>query len=309
MPRLPDNTLDVAIYCYGSEPEARDGKQAGGSGFLLGVRAYMPEPVEAEPLIPPRPPEPKLFDTALARWFCYAVTCKHVAKKAPVIRLNRYAGGVDIIPLRSEDWHCHDDYDLAIVAIEPKDPKTLMVPVEILLTPEESETLDVGIGDDVYSVGRFINHEGRQTNRPSVRFGNISVMPADPVIVKGIGPQEAYLVETRTIPGYSGSPVFLEIHPWELQWSGELRRNLADKGIPAVRLLGVSGGYLYRNEPVQVRIGGRRFDGWRAESNSGMMWCIPSWKLLELLNDPKIQAQRAAQRRIWQQHQPGGAPA
>src|SRR5271166_1331413 len=37
MPRIPDRYLDCVIYLYGSEADAEDGLQTGGSGFLVGV--------------------------------------------------------------------------------------------------------------------------------------------------------------------------------------------------------------------------------------------------------------------------------
>jgi hypothetical protein len=50
-------------------------------------------------------------------------------------------------------------------------------------------------------------HEGRQKNSPTARFGNIAQMPNEPVIIKRFE-QECFLVEARSIGGYSGSPVF-----------------------------------------------------------------------------------------------------
>jgi hypothetical protein len=315
MPRIPDEALDVAIYCYRSEEDAQAGRRSGGSGFLVLVPATSPEPLTVEPILPQQIWIGAARDIGPLhyRWFCYAVTCWHVAEAAPVIRINTRDAGHDIISLTPSDWHHHATSDLAVtlIDIKPKHHAALTVPIEMLLLPVESDMLDVGIGDNIYSVGRFINHEGTQTNRPVVRFGNISVMPGDPVFVKGVGPQEAYLIETRTIPGYSGSPVFLEVPPWELNTepSGTERRILGDRQIPFVKLLGVAGGYLMgRNEAINVQVGGKTLQGYRAEPNTGMMWCIPAWKLMELLNRADLRAQRDAQRREWEESPPAGAP-
>lgn len=43
---------------------------------------------------------------------------------------------------------------------------------------EESVTSDmISPGEDVFMVGRFVDHDGGQVNLPAVRFGNVSVMP------------------------------------------------------------------------------------------------------------------------------------
>ena len=57
-------------------------------------------------------------------------------------------------------------------------------------------------------LGRFVNHEGIQQNEPSARFGNISVMPRRIKQSDGFE-QISYAVEMRSMPGYSGSPVFV----------------------------------------------------------------------------------------------------
>src|SRR5260370_1057024 len=66
-------------------------------------------------------------------------------------------------------------------------------------------------GGSGFLVGRFVNHEGRQKNSPSVRFGNLAMMPGEPVYHKHSESQgeESFLVDIRTISGYSGSPVFV----------------------------------------------------------------------------------------------------
>lgn len=59
---------------------------------------------------------------------------------------------------------------------------------------------DIGIGDDLFMVGRQIGREGMVGNTPVVRFGCISQMPGDPIVFLGsyLGPQTAYLAEMRS---------------------------------------------------------------------------------------------------------------
>jgi hypothetical protein len=133
--------------------------------------------------------------------------------------------------------------------------------VKLFLTREQAKTEKTGPGDDVFMVGRFVNHEGRQRNTPSVRFGNISMLPDEPVAHQSNTPREqiSFAVEMRSIPGYSGSPVFVYLTSVGF-----------DGGISAGQhwLLGVDWGYIRDHE----------------RANTGMSGVVPAWCLLDLLN-------------------------
>lgn len=78
----------------------------------------------------------------------------------------------------------------------------------------------------MFVVGRFVNAEGRQKNLPTLRFGNIAQSPQEKIKqdrVFGSFEQESYLVEARTISGYSGSPVCVLLDP---AWKRPGRPNL-----------------------------------------------------------------------------------
>jgi hypothetical protein len=62
-----------------------------------------------------------------------------------------------------------------------------------ILTPSAIDQSKVGIGDETFTVGRFISHEVSKKS-PSVRFGNISMMPYEPVRYKG-RTHDAFLIE------------------------------------------------------------------------------------------------------------------
>src|SRR5208282_1267375 len=80
------------------------------------------------------------------------------------------------------------------------------------ITEERIGQYGVGIGDDTVLVGRLIGHDGKLRNVPTIRAGIIAQMPDfDNPVETEVGAQEAYLVETRPISGYSGSPVFVWI--------------------------------------------------------------------------------------------------
>src|SRR5262249_47649124 len=81
------------------------------------------------------------------------------------------------------------------------------------------ETYNVGPGDEVFMIGRYVDHDQKQCNQPSARFGNISVMDPDPLPHRGLpkGTQESVLAEVRSIVGYSGSPVFAFVPPLSIR--------------------------------------------------------------------------------------------
>ncbi len=62
------------------------------------------------------------------------------------------------------------------------------------VTPDLIADEDIGIGDDTVMVGRFVSHEGKQRNSPSVRFGNIAMMNGETVYNAELGiNQESFL--------------------------------------------------------------------------------------------------------------------
>lgn len=317
LPRTDDEVLDTSIYLYRSASDARAGSYSGASGFLFSIWADSSEPAVAESLIKSATtirlsPVAKDIDGLTGRRFCYAVTSAHVVDKSPIIRLNTRDGDRDIIELKATDWiKAKNSVDLAVAPVKLTNKwSTLSISLEMCLTEGEAKELEVGIGDDVHMVGRFINHAGKQRNRPVVRFGNISMMPdeSEPInLGRGIKPQVAFLIETRTVPGFSGSPVFLWVNQWELLAAPErsVRAELAKRNWLCIRLLGIAGGYMYNQEKgVFVGDDGAHLaalSGTKVEValNCGMMWCVPAWKLLELLNCESLRRQREEQRERW----------
>jgi hypothetical protein len=200
VPRIPDDTLDSVIYLYPSVADAESGEKVGGTGFLVGIPSEVHEGVTYQ----------------------YAVTNSHVIREgnSPVIRLNTQDGATDVLELSRDDW-VHHQYgdDLAVCPLEFSldTHKFSLLARDWFLTKEEMDEYDIGPGDDVFMAGRFVQHEGRQRNTPVVRFGNLSMMPYEPVTnMRGIK-QESFIVEMRSLSGFSGSPVFALIPPFALR--------------------------------------------------------------------------------------------
>jgi hypothetical protein len=259
MPAIPQEILETVVYLYPDVDSARRGERAGGSGCLVVI------PTQTEPFL---------------MGFMYIVTASHVIRegKASALRVNTRDGKLGVIHNTSTGWIHHPDADdLAVLPInfEYDTVKARGIPLDWFVTKEKMERYKIGPGDEAFIVGRFVNHEGKQQNLPAVRFGNLSMLAHEPIRTKRGLLQEAFLVECRSLPGYSGSPVFVYPLPFS-----PIRR----EQVPPM-LLGIDFGHLTDVRPVLDKDANRVpvNDNWFVETNTGMSCVIPAWKVQELL--------------------------
>lgn len=276
MPRIPEKHLNCTIYLYPTKRAADRGASYGGSGFLFAI------------------PFEQNAEGAAPRAHVYAVTNHHVImpKKgcgnSPVIRLNTIDGGTETKSLSYDDWiHDWEEDDLALYMLDDTQMYKYSWYAQMpngVVTEEDFKLGYIDIGTDTITIGRFVGYDGIQQNWPVVRFGNVTTTKSLPVahhILKL--KQESILVENRTIPGTSGSPVFNTIlvpdHP--------------DFAVPR-KLLGIVWGYTQINLPIYHK----KYKEFTARVNSGMGLVIPAWRLMEFLNRSDLVANR---KRIEQQ--------
>jgi hypothetical protein len=301
MPFIPQWFLDCSVYLYPSKQSAENGENFGGSGCLVSV---LSEPVE------------KHFEHLHHSYqyvrrsafppHIYVVTNKHVARKGyPVVRLNTVDGRFDILNLDHNDWIPHPEGDdLAVAPIELPADKHHYFPIDAdsfvrrgdLYSDKPSYKFVVGAGDDTFMVGRFINHGGKQRNTPSVRFGSIAMLPFEKVKLGEAADfhmQEGFLVETRSISGFSGSPVFV-YSPTTSEYVGT--DGWESEGITDLvgepRLLGIDCGHVPKYEKVLTSTGQPHPNGWKIASNTGLAIVIPAWRLDLMLNMPELVMKR-----------------
>jgi len=275
VPRILEVFLNSVVYLYPSAGDADAGTAAGGTGFVISVPSEAHEGYGYE----------------------YCVTNSHVIREAegnsPIIRLNTKDGGRDVIETGQEHWvHHQDGDDLAVCLLALADTdyfKYSALPHTFFLTEEYMKQQSIGPGDEVLMVGRFATQEGRQQNTPVVRFGNISMMPWEPIMHGRGYTVESFLIETRSLSGFSGSPVFVYHAP-----TTPYPQNLPPRE-QGTWLLGVDWGHLPIYEKVKEK--NRKDDvpeGWVVQSNSGQMAVAPAWKLQELLDQEELVVQRKA---------------
>lgn len=285
VPRIPDNFLDCVVYLYPSEAAAEDGERMGGSGFLLGIHIPFESP-------------PKAF-------LICVVTNRHIVDGGSmVVRINTHSGVHDIIPLDHAKWFLHpdgDDIAICPIGLHFNYHKFRFIIFNEFARREILEMFDIGPGDDVFVVGRFINREGKQKNTPTVRFGNIAQMPIEPIISDGFH-QESYLVEGRSIPGYSGSPVFVHFlpeHP-ELEYPEWMPNRPPQSKRPKITFrvnpffLGINFCHIFNKDKVMSGVTGKQVHDYYVESNTGMMGVIPAWKIWEVIDGDEMKAVRNA---------------
>jgi hypothetical protein len=266
VPYVDPRFRDCAIYLYPSEQKAREGVAAGGSGFLVGVRS------SAVP--------------GLVHF--YAVTNEHVIRPAAgppntVIRLNDKGGSADILKVGGRKWLAHpkgDDIAATPLILSPHH-EISWIDRDAFITQADLDECQIGPGDECFMVGRLVQHDGKQRNEPVLRFGNIAMMPYDVLQSSRQRRQESFLVEMRTLSGFSGSPVIVH---WVMV--GPRPEPKQPKGgVPYISLvthkawlLGVDWGFVRAAPDVHGNQDDRRL------VNSGMSAVVPAWKLAELLD-------------------------
>lgn len=111
-------------------------------------------------------------------------------------------------------WLKPDDrvtrYDVAVAPCPPSiaSLRSLrQIPESMLVDDQMVADKGIVAGDEVAITGLYRQHYKTRRNIPIVRSGMIAAMPEEPVN-SGLGPMRAYLIETRSTNGLSGSPVF-----------------------------------------------------------------------------------------------------
>ncbi len=278
--RIRQQLLDTSIYLYPDEGSAADGARVGGSGFIVGL------PLEGS-------------NGAFTLW---AVTNRHVIEQGNwTIRLNSRSGGFECIDTDDTQWLYHPEGDdLAVRFLPmPRTAQSNFVPLDMMLTQQMAEILDIGPADSAFVIGRFIAADGKQKNTPTVRFGQIAQCPTENIRYDEYD-QKMWLVEVKSLNGYSGAPAFV--------WLDTMYYREDMKGLPGPNpQLGncydhkgqIMGRGRYDPGPFLLGVdccmiplwqkvcdgGGQELQsGMKVPLNTGMMGVIPAWRLIDMLN-------------------------
>ena len=273
MTRIPDEYLECVVYMYPSISAAEKSEQLGGTGFVVGVRGEQ--------------------DTSLQ--FLYVVTNRHIIEDGnTTVRINTTDGRHDSVEYDERNWiFAAHKFDLAIYPVPELDRgkfEIRLIEPKQFVTPKDARRIDLGIGDDVFFMGRFGLVEGRARNQPTLRFGTIAQLPREPINDQEIN----FLVEARSIPGFSGSPVFTYIT------HGDRYRVPKTKGaLPHMawgpKLLGIDWGHIYDKMDAEDDKGNKL--NFKVRSNSGLMAVVPVGILQGLLDSERVKHMRRKRER------------
>jgi hypothetical protein len=235
----------------------------------------------------------------------HLVTAKHVADVVGadfVIGFNGKDGKPLFVKNGGVQWYFHpkepDSVDVAVIPFASsriRDYDISPIPVQIFADQARINEYDIGLGDEIFSVGLFTQYFGLTTLIPIVRTGNIAMMPKEPVPLGRFGLTEVYLAEGRSIGGLSGSPVFCRntVKMPGVNEQGQIRHVA---GVGQIHLLGLMHGHW--DLPMDFS------ESDKLEAvNMGVSIVIPAKKILEVLYNPDlVQARNEA----LQRSTPGG---
>jgi hypothetical protein len=163
-----------------------------------------------------------------------------------------------------------------------------VISMEMSITPEDVQgrRLSLGVGDNIFMLGRFVDHDGGAINRPAARFGNISVMPA-PIEQPNKVRADAFCLDMHSRTGFSGSPVFVY-----RTIGDDLDEAAGNNGRPSMqsflKFLGIHFGQF--PEFLDVIDGSSKRI--KVRGASGMTCVLPAWNIREVLNLPKLRDRR-----------------
>jgi hypothetical protein len=220
----------------------------------------------------------------------HLVTARHVADFVGadfVIGFNGKDGQPLFVKNGGVPWYFHpteaDSVDAAVIPFASSrihDYDISPIPVQIFADVARIDEYDIGLGDEIFSVGLFTRYFGRTTFIPIVRTGNIAMMPKEPVPLGRFGLAEAYLAEGRSIGGLSGSPVFCRntVKMPGLNEQGQVKHVA---GVGQIHLLGLVHGHW--DLPMDFS------ESDKSEAvNMGVSIVIPAKKILEILYSPAL---------------------
>ena len=241
---------------------------------------------------------PELAQDTSDGFFRYTITAKHVIvgikEKSMdgkvILRVNKKNGGVDYIDTDVSDW-IYDEENPSDVALYndaplPTDGFYVTYIMSDMIQKEDVEQVEkVRLGDDVFIIGLFANHKGKKRNTPIVRAGNVALLADENELVETAkyGDMYAHLIESRSIGGLSGSPVYVNMTAPRIDDDGKA---LLDIHMRYIYLFGLIYGHYDIETPGEDQI--VEDETKQERINMGIAIVVPASKIKELLYHPKM---------------------
>ena len=215
------------------------------------------------------------------------VTAKHVAIALENGEAAIAMNGKDGLPIWGKNttqvpWFYHPD-EAVDVAVLPMGSARIHdydyqeISTNMFITAQRSSEYGIGVGDEIVCLGLFSPFIGNQRFTPIARSGIIAMMPDGELPHPQFLRMEAYLIESRSRGGLSGSPVFVRhtIHPEAVNSEGKTIRFSASSDF---HLLGLLSGHW---EEASSSSGA-------GNVNMGLSLVVPASKILETLLHPDL---------------------
>lgn len=205
------------------------------------------------------------------------------------VRVNRKDGGSKFVEFELDEWVQYEsNLDVAILPTGTDrlvgDNSLDFSAWQLGSAVARNATMkaeDIGIGDEVFTVGLFHRHTGSDHIEPIVRVGNLAALPSGPIVIGGGRTSPAVLIEARSIGGLSGSPVF--VHAGYARWrAGQVMR--AGNPMPFFFLGIVHGHWDAAPEDLDAVV-----DSASGSVNTGIAIVIPAEEIMSRIVDPLMQ--------------------
>ncbi len=223
---------------------------------------------------------------------------EHSVDQTVHIRLNLKGAGLVWMQAPLTHWRFHPSDPTADVAVLPMFPGEecdfRTFGLESSATPEVMQAEGVGVGDEVFIVGLFVNHLGKSKNIPIVRIGNIAAMPDERVATKEFGAMDAHLIEARSIGGLSGSPVFVHVQAIRVH---DESLNITADDTGQFWLFGLMHGHFDAKSASATQLNDERI-------NMGIGIVVPVPKIIETINQQELLDMKNKQRQKIKEEMP-----
>jgi hypothetical protein len=283
MPRIPPALECSAFFLFRRDPRTGDvNDEPDGTGFVVA----------------------RSWKTVTNRFHYYAVSNWHVVVKrgASILRVNTVSGKSRLIDTEPHEWYFATPGDDLAIRDITEDVMTdglhsdivTYIEEDVFATPNFIFEHDIGMGDDVFMIGLFVDHAGDEHNVPIGRFGNIARLADGSSLVEQPNGQKrpSHLVDTRSRGGFSGSPVFVYRIPYtQLKLlAGNYQMNPIDPKDTFCVLLGVHCAQFPEEVTVKVAEAKRTNiqSGDILKLPSSVTVVCPAWEISRLMNEQRF---------------------
>ena len=251
--------------------------------------------------------------------FRYVVTARHVVRPIKFgrellpadglvrIRISRETKPPRIIDTVRKEWICHHNQYVDVCVrpfdLRAEDPDgefhlselSIGGPTSLLYHPmTEHSHGPIDVGDEIFIPSLFTPHVGEKRNIPIVRIGHIAARPIES-IRWGSPTLPAYLIETKSLGGTSGAPVFLHLLPSLPRNTRKFQSTQVGRLVPYALIGMVLGSHSgkYENDFVEAD-DEENLISKDADFNAGISIALPIQAVLDVINSDELKKSRMA---------------